>query len=90
MPFARNPGTRWQFVCSGFGNETSSNLRVQIEWGCSRMENAPLKLLSVPLCRLTWVLLGPVGLFLTAASMTASSGGWLTGKDLLFLGNRLL
>jgi len=90
MPFARNPGARWHFVCSGFRDEISSNLRVQIEWVINRMENAPPKPLSVLLCRLFWVLLGPVGLFWTAASMTESSGGWLTGKDLLFLGNRLL
>ena len=48
------------------------------------MENAQPKPLGVLACRLFWVLLGPVGLFLTAASMTLSSSGWLTGKDLLF------
>jgi len=48
------------------------------------MENAQPKPLGVLLCRLFWVLLGPVGVFLTAASIAFSGSGWLTGKDLLF------
>ena len=52
------------------------------------MENAQPKPqpkpLGVLLCRLFWVLLGPVGVFLTSATIALSDSGWLTGKDFLF------
>jgi hypothetical protein len=48
------------------------------------METAQPKPLGVLLCRLFWVLLGPVGVLLTAASIGMSDSGWLTSKALVF------
>lgn len=37
------------------------------------------------LARLTWMLLGPVGLFAAAVAVASDWGGWLTATDLAFL-----
>lgn len=79
-PWAASTGTAFAEV-SAIGH---SSYVLKSSKGMNEMENAQPSPLSVVFYRLFWVLLGPVALFLTAASILLSGVGWLTGTDLLF------
>lgn len=46
----------------------------------------PISSMSVLGARITWTLLGPVGLFFATVAIVMQGTGWLTGLDLLFAG----